>query len=120
MKVIDQAVSVYVIAQRPGEHIKVGVAANPQKRLRQLATASPTPLILLHCTKPKSREFTGQVECRVHSLLADFRALGEWFRCTPEQAIDAIVAAERWVKNRRADLSYSPAKRRLMNLGVER
>jgi predicted GIY-YIG superfamily endonuclease len=70
---------VYFIGEVYGA-VKIGVAANPQRRLNQLQTAFPYKLILLHVME--TDEAT-QVEAALHREYAAKRLNGEWFALTP-------------------------------------
>lgn len=73
---------VYFIA---GEHaIKIGVARDPWRRLRELQTASPEPLRLVTCWWGSRK-----LEREIHRRFAHLRAHGEWFRA--DVALLALV-----------------------------
>jgi len=70
-----------------GDYVKIGVSANPVKRLQQLKTASPTTLRLL-CF------FDGdeKLEKEMHQDLERYRTFGggkEWF--TYNEKVDAVI-----------------------------
>lgn len=83
---------VYVISAGPDRH-KIGMAANPAQRVRDLQTGVPDTLELIHFVEVSSPR---RVEARAHRMLADHRVRGEWFGVTAEVAIGAVsaVAAE--------------------------
>lgn len=59
--------------------IKIGYSVDPQKRLKELQTGSPTKLHLQHvipgCTK---------TEAGLHEMFSHIKAKGEWFKYTEE------------------------------------
>lgn len=64
--------SVYFIHN--GEAIKIGVSANPQKRLASLQTSYHKPLTMLAVI-----DGGRDVESRLHAKFDEFRLSGEWF-----------------------------------------
>lgn len=76
MQLSDQ--SVYVMAAH--DHIKIGVAKDPEKRMRAVQTHIPWTVTLVAVwAVPDGKAF--RVEKWAHRLLAEFRVRGEWFRC---------------------------------------
>jgi Meiotically Up-regulated Gene 113 (MUG113) protein len=70
----------YFVQMLPDGPIKIGRAANPEKRLRALQTASPFDLAvraLIKSCRP------GQDESSIHHDLAEWRIRGEWFDADP-------------------------------------
>lgn len=57
--------------------LKIGISVNPVKRVRQLTTASGTPVTLLGVWDVELNARI--VESRMHSIFKDFRLEGEWF-----------------------------------------
>lgn len=89
---------VYVIAcVKSGEPLcKVGIASSPERRVRQLSTASPYPLSLVMAARTRHPELA---EVLAHSCLAEVRLNGEWFAVDPELACEVVrqsVEAYRW------------------------
>jgi hypothetical protein len=76
--------SVYFIEAQGTDLVKIGIAAVPTERLRELQTASPHKLRIL-ATMPGGKP----VESRLHRHFAAHRATGEWFHRNPE--LDALV-----------------------------
>ena len=70
----DEAVFVYVIRAGDIGPIKVGVAKNPEGRLREHQTSNHERLTLLHVL-PGGRN----LEAELHRNLKDARLHGEWF-----------------------------------------
>lgn len=87
----EKSVAVYCIIEiesvAPVEfrYFKIGVAANPSSRLRELQTGSPRPLALLIADWFNTRGEAARVERRAHQYLAEYTARGEWFRHVPEE-----------------------------------
>lgn len=68
--------------------VKIGVAANVERRLRQLQAGNPTRLRVLFSVE-LSPTVVRKAEGACHRLLRDSRLIGEWF------ALDADAAIER-------------------------
>lgn len=71
---------VYFIQAGENGPIKIGVAANPQSRVRELQTGSPATLYLIGVV-PRAG-FAGELD--LHHRFATDWMNGEWFRATPE------------------------------------
>lgn len=69
--------SVYFVAGGGGT--KVGVATDPERRLRQLAASSPLPLRLVLAVAARSQAQAHRIEAHVLARVADRRLHGEWF-----------------------------------------
>jgi len=82
----------YVIRKTISGHVKVGVAADPRERLRDLQTGSSELLELVYTCVVKSND-ANRVEKAAHDILWQKRLVGEWFDYTPEIAVAAIAAA---------------------------
>lgn len=83
---------VYVAGSGKGPK-KVGVAIDPPRRLRALATGHGRPLRLLF-SAPVPAEFAAMdVERRAHWLLRERKTHGEWFDVSAKAAIDAVERA---------------------------
>lgn len=65
---------VYLIHAQGTKLYKIGVAADPEARLRELQTANPLGLVLLYKI-PGTRS----VEQAIHRKLEEYRVRGEWF-----------------------------------------
>lgn len=70
--------------------VKIGVAGDAFKRLRQLQTANPRELMVLHSRRFDTRREAIVAEAQAHAELSEFRASGEWFRVNVETAVDCI------------------------------
>jgi len=83
---------VYIIARtdKCGRAIgptKVGIAKDPQRRLKTFQTANPRKLILYETFRvSRARALEGAV----HRHLRPFRMTGEWFAIPPERAATAV------------------------------
>lgn len=82
----------YVIRKSIQGHVKVGIAADPRQRLRDLQTGSSELLELVYTCAVKSND-ANRVEIAAHDILWQKRLVGEWFDYTPEIAVAAIAAA---------------------------
>jgi len=58
-----------------GEFVKIGIANNPKRRLKDLQTANPIKLNLIY-TMPGDEN----LEKILHSIFDEYRECGEWFR----------------------------------------
>lgn len=65
---------VYLIADYQRTVCKIGYSENPIKRLAQLQTSSPSPLVLLN-TLVGDRK----LEKRLHEIFWEYKIKGEWF-----------------------------------------
>lgn len=92
-KVVAPSTDLYFIESECAErHVKIGIAANPQRRLIKLQMCSPYRLRLLAVFPGKA-----SLEQELHQRLAADRLHGEWFRRS-----DRLLAAI-------AELSTVPA-----------
>ena len=80
---------VYLIENGHG-HVKIGRAARPEVRLRELATGSSTALRIVHHRR-MARWRAARFETALHGLLAHFRLAGEWFDL---RAVHIVAMAE--------------------------
>lgn len=69
--------------------LKIGVAADPAKRLLAMQTASPFRLSLI-AAFPCPGGKAVRIERRAHAALAAHRLVGEWFTCTEAEAENAV------------------------------
>lgn len=83
---------VYAIGPEHGEAIKVGIAADPRQRLKQLQTGNPQRLSILRRWGPMDRAEAQRIEADMHFLLGDFRESGEWFSVCAQGASVAMWA----------------------------
>lgn len=84
-------VFVYIIvADGANSPVKIGIAENPKKRLRQLQTGNPQRLRLAHVFEAESREVAVAWEMFSHKLFGNDRLAGEWFDVEADIAADHI------------------------------
>lgn len=94
----------YVIGDGSGAH-KVGLSAQPRRRLSQLQVGSSRRLILVR-TSERPLDEPDAVEDYAHWLLREAREHGEWFNVTAEAAWVALVAAAEAVERG----EYAPSR----------
>jgi hypothetical protein len=82
---LEEFTHVYFIGD-DRDRVKIGVAADPLSRLRQLQTSSPVRLVLLAADRAYL-----EAERALHRRFAASRLSGEWFTRTPE--LDALIDA---------------------------
>lgn len=73
---------VYFIRSGNGKSapIKIGIAQNPEKRITELQTGNPNPLLLLCKAPVNSRKQAEFLERELHNYFSYCRMEGEWFR----------------------------------------
>ncbi len=76
---------VYVISCRRLERLKIGVADDPGKRLRELQVGSPAELTLAHTQAYAERRDAVAVCEELYRCFAEKRDRGRWYRLTLEQ-----------------------------------
>jgi len=84
--------NVYIVVS--GEHVKIGVAYELKRRLKDIGNACP-----IKPTLHASREFADndtahQVEQRMHQFFHKHRLNGEWFAIDPAAASDLLRTIE--------------------------
>jgi hypothetical protein len=67
--------------------LKIGKAADPNRRLAELQTGCPYPMTLESKIKCRSEKHAFYVEKLAHVYFKDYRTQGEWFKCT-----DAVLS----------------------------
>lgn len=81
----------YVIASVSDTNVvKLGLSKHPEKRLKQLQTASPYELKVFH-QEEVSSERVNIAEKALHSLLRHKKLKGEWFDLSVEEAISEVI-----------------------------
>lgn len=80
----DVRTSVYIIAS--GEHVKIGFARDPYKRLKNIRIGSPEGGELFYVREFPTRDAARYAERYCHRKLWKLRSSGEWFRCSPHAA----------------------------------
>lgn len=79
--------TVYAIQIKDQNLFKIGYAADPEKRLKELQVGNPFDLILYAKIETL---FAVDVERFIHAMLAGCEVRGEWFRVEPE-VIDEVL-----------------------------
>jgi hypothetical protein len=98
--------AVYVIEMDGAGYVKVGIANSPLNRLAWMQTSSPFPLKLHFQHALRCRDDAREIEVFTHDELIGKWRRGEWFSCTPEEAIAAFHRALfRFVVARRAQVA---------------
>lgn len=82
---------VYVIRHGDDPLYKIGIARDPDKRVRELSTGAPRPLSVV-ARKPLAR--ARPAERALHRLYQRDRARGEWFELNDEAAAELIARVE--------------------------
>lgn len=75
--------------------VKVGLADDPEARLRNLQCANPEPLTLWARIEAPNREIARALERAFHDTQAPKRRRGEWFDIEPDYATD-LMALNLW------------------------
>lgn len=90
---------IYFIENRQARTMKIGYAADPMRRLRQLQTANSNKLRLVAAVPGSLAD-----EHRVRVRFVRFRVRGEWFRDTPElrEYISACLASNHAIHGERS------------------
>lgn len=89
-----QPASVYVFQDYDDGLVKVGVSQHPHYRCATLAKERGCrSLNIEHITERYERSVAFSIERRAHEILSASRIEGEWFRCSPQEAVAAISAA---------------------------
>lgn len=73
---LDGAAHTYLIKADGIDLVKIGIAKNPESRLKFLQTGQPMDLHLLWSVP-------GSFESQLHERFAEYRVRGEWFDLTP-------------------------------------
>lgn len=80
-------------------YLKVGLAANAQKRLAGIQAHCPLPVRLVSGRSVRL-DMAGEAEHRAHSTLWAHHHHGEWFQCEEGVALKAISSAASWANGR--------------------
>ncbi len=83
--------NVYVIRAKEGM-CKIGIAVDPNERVKALSTGSPFPLSVVEIFRVEA-SLARSIERVAHHLLASKRLNGEWFDVEPDEAATAIRQA---------------------------
>lgn len=101
---------VYVIASEAGP-VKIGIATDVQARFSALKTSSPWPLTLAVAVEVRGGP-AERLERSAHEALAGSRMAGEWFSCSPADAIKAVRNAADDLGLHLQDYSAPPRRKR--------
>lgn len=84
-------VYIYVIAAA-NHSVKIGIAGNPQFRLRELQTGCPFRLKVFAQFKITNRSSALKLERQIHKRLGRVQLEGEWFNITAPDAVATITS----------------------------
>jgi hypothetical protein len=104
---------VYIISEPETGYLKIGVTANPESRLCQLQIGNPRKLELLYEIDVID---AFAVETAVHEKLAENRAVGEWFKLNPDEAIRLLK--DEVIRDLTERQAYLSNKRKLQYAGL--
>ncbi len=79
---------VYVFKNEHTGFVKIGVAKDPEQRMRTLANQSGCDLQMVYCT-PKCKN-AYEIEQAIHKILSESRGIGEWFEISEDEAVDLL------------------------------
>ena len=74
---------VYFISTKRKNVVKIGIANNPNKRLKTFQTANYEELIILRVIKVENRALAFKLETALHQKFKKYHIRGEWFKLTP-------------------------------------
>lgn len=94
----DKGVYVYVIAYHDDGPVKIGIAADPEKRLAQLQIGNPYKLTLYLADDYARRSHAAQAESLIHRCLKSKHLSGEWFQVGAKEAVNTALAGHlHWI-----------------------
>lgn len=79
---------IYVVKNPLNETVKIGVAQDVDKRIKQLQTGAGIELELIYKSMICSNAFA--IEKDVHKYFEEYRTFGEWFKINPEVVINFL------------------------------
>lgn len=74
---------VYFISTKRKKVVKIGIANNPEKRLKTFQTANYEELVILRVIKVANRDLAFKLENALHQKFKKYHIRGEWFKLTP-------------------------------------
>ena len=86
------AAAQYVYVLHAGGFIKVGRTGDVLARIKQLQCGCPSKIEPVVVFGKVPARVAGDVEKHIHFRLRGVRSHGEWFSCTPEQAVSLLAA----------------------------
>ena len=79
----------YVYMIRSGESqnnpIKIGMASDPHRRIKELQTGNPCLLYMVMTIECQGRKEARRLEKKLHELLETVNVLGEWYKANRQQ-----------------------------------
>ena len=78
----------FVYVMQCGDRCKVGISHQPEDRRQTLQSGMGQNVELVFSIEA---EYSRGVEVAAHRLLAPKHSQGEWFNCTPAEAIEAVL-----------------------------
>ena len=84
----------YVIGAQNGSFAKVGISHNPDTRCKRLEDKTSIKLYVAMCVRTHHARL---LEDTTKQMLKDNQITGEFFKCSPEAAIEATKAAVRLI-----------------------
>lgn len=85
---LEMRIAKYIYVIPCEDLLKIGVARDVKDRWRALATSNPLIGEPLYVSKTLDGAIT--IEREIHAELRKYRVRGEWFRCDPQIALDAV------------------------------
>ena len=73
----------YFISTTRKNVVKIGIAKNPNKRLKTFQTANYEKLIILRVIQVPTRNLAFELEKALHQKFKKYHIRGEWFKLTP-------------------------------------
>lgn len=86
----ERDTSIYIIQERDGAALKIGIAHDPRKRLGSIQTGNARPLFIALEKRLGGKGYARKVEYMAHTLLAANRFTGEWFGVSLPVAIQTV------------------------------
>ena len=86
---------VYVVRVEGQSVIKVGIALDPEKRLKALQVGNPNSLVLARIYSVYKKGRTARVvEKKIHKSLKKYSLKGEWFEGVTEKDVDGLMPGD--------------------------
>lgn len=89
----------YVYMIRSGESVKrpvkIGMAEDPKRRIKELQTGNPEILYFVMIIKCKSRKHARELERTLHEQLCSVNVLGEWYNVNKQKLYKALKRLSR-------------------------
>lgn len=120
---INQVITMYLYIITDGEFQKIGIAANPHARVKELQTGNPRKL---HVLKTFEHDDAQKLEIAFHYLMDSGRQQGEWFKMTDREmqgitmVLDCFdVKSESFVISFVKQNSITPPKRKYVPRNIQ-